>query len=72
VEVKTRRGTGHGFPSEAVNAQKRRRYECIAELYLESHDVADVHVSFDVVSILVQSRDRAYLRYHENAFARDC
>lgn len=68
VEVKTRMGAEKGHPDEAVDAQKRRRYEKIAALYLAQHDVVDVQVRFDVVSILVVAENRAFIRHHINAF----
>ncbi len=71
VEVKTRRGTGRGFPEEAVDAEKRHRYECIAECYLNQYGVTDISVHFDVIAILVNAPDRAFLRYHKDAFAKD-
>lgn len=71
VEVKTRTSVEKGMPSEAVNAQKRRRYEKIAALFLRTYDVVDVPVRFDVVSLLVVAPDRAFVRHHINAFASD-
>lgn len=69
VEVKTRSSAEKGFPAEAVNAAKRRRYERIAALFLQDYDVVDVPVRFDVVSIMVVAPDRALIRHHINAFA---
>lgn len=69
VEVKTRSNTEKGLPSEAVNANKRRRYERIAALFLMGYDVVDVPVRFDVVSIVVVPPDRAFIRHHIDAFA---
>jgi putative endonuclease len=69
VEVKTRNGTGCGFPEEAVDAQKRRRYERIAEYYLREYEEVDISICFDVIGIVVTGPHRAYLRFHVNAFA---
>lgn len=71
IEVKTRSQVEKGFPAEAVNAQKRDRYERIAACYLKCCDVCDIRVRFDVISILVLSDHRAFLRYHTNAFGVD-
>lgn len=68
VEVKTRRGVDKGFPEEAITAKKRDRYEKIAACYLQRSDYVDIRVRFDVISILVVSPSRAFLRYHVNAF----
>ena len=67
VEVKTRRGVDHGFPGEAVDAAKRKRYERIALAYQAERRLGDVAMRFDVVSIVVSDR-RAVIRHHINAF----
>lgn len=69
VEVKTRSDVTMGLPAEAVTAKKRERYERIACLYLQDHDIADVLVRFDVVSIVAIADDRALIRHHINAWA---
>lgn len=68
VEVKTRRGTGRGFPEEAVDDEKRARYERIAEFYLSYYGQTEISVHFDIISIVVTGPDRAFLRMHNNAF----
>lgn len=68
IEVKTRRGIQKGFPIESVNAEKRSKYERIAACYLHDHHYVDIRVRFDIISLLVVSKDRAFLRYHTNAF----
>lgn len=68
VEVKTRSGMTRGMPSEAVNKEKRRRYERIAKEFCAIHDAHDATVRFDVVSIVTQQPGRAILRHYINAF----
>lgn len=68
IEVKTRSQIQKGFPEEAVDARKRNRYERIAACYLKEYEGCDVRVRFDVISILVLSEHRAFLRFHTNAF----
>jgi len=68
VEVKTRTSMAKGFPSEAVTPEKRRRYERIACWYLSSCDLIDIHVRFDVIALVVVSKDRAFVRHYRNAF----
>lgn len=70
VEVKTRRSTEKGFPSEAVNVRKRDKYEKIALAYAADHSYTEVPVRFDVVSIVVIAKDKAMIRHHMNAFSR--
>lgn len=69
VEVKTRSNIAHGFPSEAVTPEKRSRYERIAAIYLSRHEYVDISVLFDIISIVVTGPNRAFLRYHRNAYA---
>lgn len=69
VEVKTRRNTDRGFPSEAVDRRKRQRYEKIALAYAQQFDATDVPVRFDVVSIVVIAKDKAMIRHQLNAFS---
>ena len=68
VEVKTRRGTDHGFPGEAVGPAKRERYERIALAYVQGHCMEEVVVRFDVIAIVAVSEDRALVRHHRGAF----
>lgn len=69
VEVKTRRGTGNGFPEEAVDAAKRAKYEQMAELYLNQFADTEISVHFDIIGIVVTGPNRAFLRMHNNAFS---
>lgn len=69
--MKTRSQVNKGFPSEAVDARKREKYERIAACYLKDYDICDIRVRFDVISILVLSKDRAFLRFHINAFGAE-
>lgn len=68
-EVKTRSGIEKGFPSEAVDAGKRSRYERIAGWYLRDYDFVDIPVRFDVIALMVVREDRAFVKHYVNAFA---
>lgn len=68
VEVKTRSSIEAGLPEEAVDKEKRCRYEKIAAYYLKESSYADVPVRFDVVGLLVIAPDRALIRHHIDAF----
>lgn len=70
VEVKTRKNTDKGFPSEAVNERKREKYERIALAYASEYSETEIPVRFDVVSIVVIGKDKAMIRHHMNAFTR--
>ena len=67
-EVKTRTNINKGFPSEAVDAEKRSRYEKIAAWYLRDCPFYDVPVRFDVVALMVVAEDRALIKHYVNAF----
>lgn len=69
IEVKTRRGARKGFPAEAVNAAKREKYERIALAYVQDHFLGEAVVRFDVISIVVLSGDRAFIRHHIGAYS---
>lgn len=68
VEVKTRSNLKTGLPEDAVDAKKRKKYECLAAMYIKDTDFVNIAVRFDVVGILVINSTRALLRHHVNAF----
>jgi putative endonuclease len=51
-EVKTRRGTALGPPSDAVDWRKRRKLAALAEVFLGSAGLRAQSVRFDVASVL--------------------
>ena len=71
IEVKTRTSTCTGFPEEAVNDEKRHRYEKIVEMYLRDHDIDEAMITFDVIALLVTRPNRAFMRMHTNVLLRD-
>jgi putative endonuclease len=62
VEVKTRRSLAGGHPLEAVTRQKQRRIIRAALAYLHRHHLLECSVRFDVVAIVLPSRDRWWAR----------
>lgn len=68
IEVKTRSSNSAGFPEDAVDRRKRRRYEKIAVEYLFSHDIPSARVRFDVLALLISADGKAFLRYHRDAY----
>lgn len=69
IEVKTRRGTGYGYPSEAVTLAKRQRLRKIARYFLQHHGVGErVPVRFDVVA-LVLSHGKSEAELIKDAFS---
>lgn len=68
VEVKTRKGIEHGFPSEHVDKSKRNRYEKIALAYISENVFEEMQFRFDVISIIVDNPKLAYVRHYIDAF----
>ena len=68
VEVKTRTNLRKGFPSEAVDQNKRSRYEKIACWYLSEKWFSEMPVRFDIIAIMVMGHDRAFVRHYRHAF----
>lgn len=66
-EVKTRRSSRWGDPSEAVNYAKRNRLRRLAAEWMSRHRPGDVDVRFDVVSVIVRA-GRAQARHVPDAF----
>ena len=63
TEVKYRKGTGKGYPYEAVNLNKQNRIYRTAEWYLKEKKLYSVKCRFDVISILGNE-----ITHFENAF----
>jgi putative endonuclease len=68
-EVKTRRGTGFGYPVEAVTAAKQRRLRTLAQRWLAAHDEHAPGLRFDVVGVLVRSDLPALVTHLRAAFS---
>ncbi len=65
VEVKYRKNTGAGYPSEAVTPSKQAKIKETARYYLYSHDMPETtKVRFDVAAILGED-----IRYIKDAFS---
>ena len=67
-EVKTRRGTLYGTPTEAVVGQKARRLRRLAARWLAETRVRPREVRFDVVSVRPQPRGAAVVEHLRAAF----
>ena len=68
VEVKARTTEAKGLPEEAVSYKKRKRYERIALEYLFSHDLPSMRIRFDVIALVLNNEEKAFLRHHRDAF----
>ena len=65
IEVKYRKNTKKGYPSEAVTELKQKRIIRTAMAYVSENNTDNIR--FDVAEI-VEKDGRKYIRYIENAF----
>ncbi len=63
VEVKTRETENYGLPSEAVGAEKQRRYQKIARYYWLETGV-EPNARFDVAEVYADG----HIEYYKNAY----
>jgi putative endonuclease len=69
VEVKTRRSTDAGHPTEAIDADKQRRLTRAAVAYLKSEGLLNYAARFDVVAIIWPAASRRpAIEHYQNAF----
>lgn len=52
VEVKTRTSERFGLPRESVTEYKQNKIRLIATLYLQSNNILDSKVRFDVIEVI--------------------
>jgi putative endonuclease len=57
---------GNGLPDEGITAERRNRQEGIAIQYLASHDQPSCRVRFDVISLLLITDNKCFLRHHKD------
>ncbi|MBN1556366.1 MAG: YraN family protein [Phycisphaerae bacterium] len=68
VEVKTRRRDKYTSPAGAVNADKRRRVQKVAGYYLRQKQADDLHVRYDIVSIVLPDEGEPLIEHISDAF----
>lgn len=66
-EVKSRTGTSHGQPFEAVTPKKQERLRKLAQFYIQKEKPTFEEVRFDVISILFQ-KGEAQVAHLPDAF----
>lgn len=67
--VTVTRDSSRGFPRERSDEACRAAREASALAYLAEHDVTDMTVRFDTVSLVVLGSDRALVRHHINCLS---
>ncbi|MGE5454344.1 MAG: YraN family protein [Methylocystaceae bacterium] len=68
IEVKTRTSTAYGLPAEAVTYQKQGKIRQVAMAFLQEGNHKYNNFRFDVISILMQGREKYQLDHIEGAF----
>ena len=70
VEVKTRRGTAHGSPIEAVTPRKQAKIIAVAQVYLAERrpNETDLRCRFDIAEVVFTPGGYAKVILHEGAF----
>lgn len=68
IEVKTRTGTSHGHPFEAVTPRKQRQIGKVAQCYLAENNLFDTAARFDVVSVVLTENNSVKVEIVPNAF----
>lgn len=68
IEVKTRRGTSHGLPEDAVTPTKQRKLIQVATYYLDLHACAERSWRIDVVAVQLSASGKfEEIRIHQHA-----
>lgn len=66
VEVKTRKSSAYGRPSEAVTASKIRRIVMAAEAYVQFYRI-DLPIRYDIISV-IDSGEQTHIEHIKDAF----
>ena len=68
VEVKTRSSDLHTAPQSAVDAEKRRRLQKVANYYLATRDAAGCNLRFDIVAVVIPPGGKPEVTHIQAAF----
>ncbi len=68
VEVKTRTTTTKGSPHSSVTFKKQQQISRVALEYLSSKNLLNHDARFDVISILIETKDDPHIELLQNAF----
>lgn len=68
IEVKTRRSTLFGMPSEAVNRRKQQSIIRLAQIFLNSRSLQSMNVRFDVIEVIMNKDSIPNINLIKNAF----
>ncbi|MHC4072407.1 MAG: YraN family protein [Planctomycetota bacterium] len=68
VEVKTRADESFGPSESAITAGKKTRLTRAARYFLDTNEIEDRPLRFDVVTVILGEKGPAQIRHYENAF----
>ena len=65
IEVKAKSNNNYGYPSESVNALKRKRIISSAKYYLLKNNISNLQCRFDIIEVYL---NKNIINHIENAF----
>lgn len=68
VEVKTRSSDKYVDPEHAVDRDKQRRLEAVAQYYAAKRNTGDYCIRFDIIAIVAPSGGKPELKHIKDAF----
>lgn len=68
IEVKTRRNTFFGYPSEAVTKKKQDNIKKLAAIYMSNNKLDKSNARFDIVEIICSKNHKHNINLIRNAF----
>ena len=68
IEVKTRRNSLFGSPSEAVDKRKQANIIRLANIYISIYKIKNMNIRFDIIEIFFLSDDEYKINLIKNAF----
>ena len=71
VEVKSRRNTSFGYPSEAVDSRKQRKLALSGEQYLIDRDLGEIDCRFDIAEVYFINGSPVKVEVVRGAFSAD-
>lgn len=69
VEVNTKHYNSKGLSEDILTKKKRQYYERLAQDYLFSHDIPSSSIRFDIISVVLNDDQKAFIRHHQDAFS---
>ena len=69
IEVKTRKSTQFGMPSESVNTKKQEKIKKLSQIYLSNNNLNNQNMRFDIIEVLfLKNNNIPKINVIKNAF----